>query len=100
MPKAKIAPRQKSAFRRLEVAVVHLMNARGEVEAARRDLSSVIGAPSHELVDLTAKIERCLRNIRMYAADAGAQCELDHDPTPQELRIGHGPHHGCGKVSR
>lgn len=87
-----------AAFKRVEVAIGHLNAALVEVQAARADLSSVTGAPS--LDRLATTIRDDIQAMRFYAADVDSTCHLDHDPTPQELRHGHGRHHGCGRVRR
>lgn len=100
MPKMKIPPRQKAAFKRVDVASQHLANAIREIQAARADLSTVVGAPSRPLSRLMETALNEQRAIQLYAADVDSRCELDHDPSPAELRCGHGPRHGCGKGKR
>lgn len=94
------SPRMKAAFRRVDAAAQHVANVLREIQAARADLSSVVGAPSVTFVTLSRIAELANRELQMlavYATDVNAKCELDHDPSPQELRCGHGPQHGCGK---
>ena len=93
----KLPPRTKAAFRRVDVAFQHLANALREIQAARADLSSVIGAPQVRLDRLMETTLDAQRMLQLYAADVDSKCELDHDPTLQELRCGHGPRHGCGR---
>lgn len=96
--KTKIPPRVKAAFKRVDVANRHLTNAIREIQAARADLSTVVGAPSLSRFMEMALNE--LRALQLYAADVNSKCELDHDPSTAELRCGHGPRHGCGKGGR
>lgn len=100
MPKTKIPPRQKAAFKRVDAAAGHLANAIREIQAMRADLSVVVGAPSRPLARLMEMALNEKRALELYAADVDSKCELDHDPTPAELRCGHGPRHGCGKGRR
>jgi hypothetical protein len=95
----KIPPRVKAAFLRVDVAFEHLENARREIEAACIDLATVKGAPRSVSV-LLNDARLTMHLLQMYAADPDSACELDHDPTPAELRRGHGPHHGCGKKGK
>ncbi len=92
----KTTTRQRGAKRRLTVALAHVQTASNQVEAAMADLSTVNGASRlynqlREILNLT-KLAR--HAVDMATDDAGL--ELDHEPTPQELRCGHGPDHGCG----
>lgn len=94
----RLSQRVLAAHKRVEVAIDHLSAALVEVNAARADLSTVTGAPS--LVRLANTVAAGVRTLRFYANVRDSRCELDHDPTTQELRRGHGPHHGCGKGAR
>lgn len=92
--------RQKAALHRVNVAQRHLSRAVREIQAARADLSSVTGAPDVILARLEEVATVELSNLSRYAVDPRARRELDHEPTRQELRCGHGPRHGCGKGGR
>lgn len=87
-----------AAGRRVDVAIAHIEAALLEVANARADLSTVIGAPS--LLHAEQVLSRTQHALRMYAADDDARCDLDHDPTPAEVRRGHGRDHGCGLRKR
>ncbi len=99
MAKIKAPPRMVAAFKRVDVAFQHLTNAIREIAAARADLSSVVGAPSVTLERLYEMARKEAHLLQMYALD-NTKCELDHEPTPAELRRGHGPNHGCAHGRR
>ena len=94
------AERQKAANKRSLVAIQHLCKAAAEVQDAMADLSRVIGA-SEQYRKLT-KVHADIVEARIML-DQALHIEawtLDHDPTAQELRCGHGPKHGCGRGAR
>lgn len=88
------ARRRRAADRRIDAALGHLRAALAEVQRARADLSAVIGAPT--FFSLRESLVREARKVEMVLADPNSAFELDHDPSMAELRVGHGPHHGCG----
>ena len=108
-----ITPQERAAYKRIDVAIKHLEEARTALDAACADLSSVIGAgPAHnrirKLSNMAIEIRRDLDDERHVASvirrdlddDVRSRVRLwslDHDPSPQELRCGHGLRHGCGK---
>lgn len=94
--------RQKAAKKRLGVAIDHLFRAAGELNHAMADLSTIVGlkgkyrALQHVFDDL--------QEVKLSLGEAQHNdenpYEIDHDPTPQELKCGHGPKHGCGRGKR
>lgn len=88
------ARRRRAAGRRIDAALGHLRAALAEVQRARADLSAVIGAPT--FFSLREALRREIRLAELALADPNSALELDHDPSTAELRVGHGPRHGCG----
>jgi hypothetical protein len=95
--KAKVTDRHKAAKKRIDVAIAHLTTACEEVNWAAADLSRVKGAtaPYQKLVKHHAGLAEAIRMLDQAKYDG--EWTLDHEPTPQELRCGHGPQHGCGR---
>lgn len=89
-----VARKRAAARKRVDEAIRHLARALREANAAQADLSTVVGAPS--LHPVSDEIRRTLNRLAMHNLDPSSKCELDHDPTPAELRRGHGRNHGCG----
>ena len=97
--------KQKAAKKRIEVAIAHLEKARTELDAACADLSSCEGGGAFQAFNAIKKLSmsaldaRRELNFELRDIDnkGGSPWKLDHEPTPQELRCGHGPQHGCGK---
>lgn len=99
----KLTDKQRAAKKRVDAAINHLFKAITEVNHAMADISRVNGAtvPYRKLVKLNEGLIES--KLMLGQADFGTgkyQWELDHDPTPQELRCGHGPRHGCGRGKR
>lgn len=95
--KKKLTDKQKAAKKRLSVAIDHLFKANGEINRAMSDISRVNGAsvPYRKLTKVFNDLGEA--KLMLGQLEIDSKLEMDHDPTPQELRCGHGPQHGCGR---
>lgn len=95
-------PRTKAAQQRVRVAIGHLEKARAQLDDACTDLSTVQGAAREydtirKLSIATLNARRSLDENAHAAMVSPKPWTLDHKPTEQEERCGHGPKHGCGR---
>lgn len=101
----KLTNKQKAAKKRIQVAISHLEKVRVELDAACADLSTVMGGGAFQSFNMIKKLSMSTIDVRRELNfelndidNKGATpWQLDHEPTPQELRCGHGPMHGCGR---
>ena len=99
--------RRVAAGKRVNVAMHHLVTAAEQVDAACCDISTIRSRQASSIYRELAKISDRLQDLRRtlttnhaIAIGTVGDWELDHDPTQQELRCGHGPKHGCGRGKR